>query len=241
MLKNVKLGLAFILCVYLVSEKGYSQVGIGTTMPAPMAMLDIVATNKGVLIPRVELTGSRDVTTIQNGNKESLLVYNISTLGDVIPGYYYWANNKWNKIAIAGDAVMMMADNGLTANNANTRLGGDLTVPTLITATATNTLAIKGLGAGNVVTDDFLVVDKSTGILKKVVASQFLKGKQTVVMAANEQTEFDTPLPISDPEKINVYRNGIRIDFKALNADTIKLEEGVVCYPDDEIRIVQYY
>jgi hypothetical protein len=241
MFKNVKCRLVFMLCFYFSCAKMFCQVGIGTIVPDKSSMLDVVSTNKGVLIPRVSLTGLTDITTIIDGNKESLLVYNTSTVLDVRPGYYYWSNNKWNKIAIADDNVLTNVDNGLTASNGNTRLGGDLTVPTLITATATNTLAIKGLGTGNVVTDDFLVVDKSTGILKKVVASQFLKEKQTVIIATNEQTEFNAPLATIDPEKINVFRNGIRIDFTLLNTGVIKLEADVICNQNDEIRIVQFY
>jgi hypothetical protein len=51
-------------------------------------MLEINATNKGVLIPRVTLTGSTDSTTIATP-ATSLLVYNTATTSDVVPGYYY--------------------------------------------------------------------------------------------------------------------------------------------------------
>ncbi len=99
----------------------YGQVGIGTTLPNPSAQLDIVSENTGILIPRVSLTGVTDVTTISNGNVESLLVYNLSTKVDLQPGYYYWSKGRWQRIATSGegnngnnitDSKVKMIDNG---------------------------------------------------------------------------------------------------------------------------------
>jgi hypothetical protein len=66
-------------------------------------MLDIVSTDKGLLIPRVALTtlnAAGPITTPLT----SLLVYNTATAGvspnNVIPGYYYWDGTKW--VAFAG-------------------------------------------------------------------------------------------------------------------------------------------
>ena len=79
--------LTLMSCILLIS--GYSQgVGIGTNSPNGSSMLEINATNKGVLIPRVTLTGSTDATTIATP-ATSLLVYNTATTSDVVPGYYY--------------------------------------------------------------------------------------------------------------------------------------------------------
>jgi hypothetical protein len=41
-----------------------AQVGIGTTTPAASAKLDISSTSKGLLIPRVALTGTTDAVTV---------------------------------------------------------------------------------------------------------------------------------------------------------------------------------
>jgi hypothetical protein len=140
-----------------------------------------------------------------------------------------------------GGATTIDAANGLTKNGNTIELGGVLTKPTNITTTSANTLAIKGLGVGNISTDDLVVIDKTTGALKTVAASSLMQEKQKIVIANNGQTEFLTPLPVADLEKINVYRNGIRIDITMVNATTIKLEAGIVCYQNDEIRIVQFY
>lgn len=51
------------------------SVGIGTSTPDASARLEVSATNRGVLIPRVSLTSVTDATTISNP-ATSLLVYN---------------------------------------------------------------------------------------------------------------------------------------------------------------------
>lgn len=73
----------------------YSQVGIGTTNPN--AALDITSSNDGLLIPRVNLTGTNDVSTVIT-KTESELVYNTSTVSDVTPGYYYWNGALWVRL-----------------------------------------------------------------------------------------------------------------------------------------------
>jgi hypothetical protein len=63
-------------------------LGVGTSSPNTSAKVEVDATNKGVLLPRVRLTGSDDATTIATP-ATSLLVYNTATTFDVVPGYYY--------------------------------------------------------------------------------------------------------------------------------------------------------
>jgi hypothetical protein len=77
-----------ILTLVLFTIKNYAQVGIGTNAPNASAKLEINAAHKGLLIPRVTLTGSADATTILSP-ASSLLVYNTATINDVVPGYYY--------------------------------------------------------------------------------------------------------------------------------------------------------
>src|SRR5690606_17663719 len=51
---------------------------------------EISATNKGVLIPRVELKNTTTFGPVTGTEVESLLVYNTETIADVTPGFYYW-------------------------------------------------------------------------------------------------------------------------------------------------------
>lgn len=62
------------------------------------SILDVSSTNKGILIPRVSLTGTGDVTTIASP-ATSLLVYNTSSAGGLTPGYYYWNGTAWVSVA----------------------------------------------------------------------------------------------------------------------------------------------
>jgi len=126
-----------------------AQVGIGTDMPDPSAQLDITvqAGDKGILIARIALTGTTDVTTIANGNVESLLVYNTATVADVTPGYYYWYNDKWKRIVTPDDISTMNPNTvnvGLTTDGVDLILndsdGNFVSIPlsSLSTGTITN-------------------------------------------------------------------------------------------------------
>lgn len=87
-----------------------AQTGIGTTTPHTSAKLDVSATNKGFLPPRVTLTSNTDATTIPSP-AEGLLVYNLGSVG-LQAGYYYWNNANWATIATATSA-----GNGVTASD----------------------------------------------------------------------------------------------------------------------------
>ncbi len=70
------------------------NVGIGTATPHQSARLDVTASNKGMLVPRVMLKNSIDISTIP-GPAKSLLVFNLKDSADVKPGYYYWNDTVW--------------------------------------------------------------------------------------------------------------------------------------------------
>jgi hypothetical protein len=87
-----------MLC--LVSLLGKAQTGIGTTTPDASAKLDVSATNKGLLPPRVTLTSGSDTTTISSP-ATGLLVYNTGNNVALQAGYYYWNGTSWATIATA--------------------------------------------------------------------------------------------------------------------------------------------
>jgi len=92
--------LSLILFVLSICVADAQNVGIGTSSPNASAQLDITATNKGLLIPRVALTSITDVVTIPSP-ANSLLVYN-TTIGvfpsTLIPSYYFWNGTRWTQI-----------------------------------------------------------------------------------------------------------------------------------------------
>ena len=89
----------------LFFEFSFAQsVGINNDGSAPhaSAMLDVRHPNKGLLVPRVTLTGTGDAVTIPSP-ATSLLVYNTATSGAgataVTPGYYYWNGSAWLRLS----------------------------------------------------------------------------------------------------------------------------------------------
>ncbi|MBF7093307.1 hypothetical protein IUY40_17375, partial [Flavobacterium sp. ALJ2] len=89
----------------------YGQVGVGTLSPNESSQLDVVARDRGVLIPRVKLirTDRTEPIFVASGTSlpSSLLVFNEAVDGvapfDVKPGYYYWFNRKWNRIVVSDE------------------------------------------------------------------------------------------------------------------------------------------
>lgn len=85
----------------LSSITTWSQVGIGTT--SPDAVLDIVSSNSGILLPRIALSSSVDASSVLNPKGDPLtistLVWNTGLGGLTPAGYYYWQNNQWNLIS----------------------------------------------------------------------------------------------------------------------------------------------
>ena len=90
-------------CIFLfLAVFGFAkaQTGIGTTTPDASAKLEVNATNKGFLPPRVTLTSGTDNVTIPNP-ATGLLVYNTGNNANLVAGYYYWNGTNWATIATA--------------------------------------------------------------------------------------------------------------------------------------------
>ena len=90
--------LKYIL-LFLITYTTFAQTGIGTTTPHASAKLEVSASNKGFLPPRIALLSTTDVATITSP-ATGLVIYNTATAGttptNVLPGYYYWDGSKWN-------------------------------------------------------------------------------------------------------------------------------------------------
>jgi len=92
--------LSFLFSAGLCFNCTAQSVGINTdgSTANASAMLDIKNPNKGLLIPRVALSGTGDAVTIA-APAVSLLVYNTAAAGAggtaVVPGFYYWSGSAW--------------------------------------------------------------------------------------------------------------------------------------------------
>ncbi len=88
-----------ILILFLFLATGATaQIGVGTRTPHQDAMLEVVSTNKGLLLPRVALTSISSPAPL-NTHVAGMSVYNTATTGDVTIGIYYSDGTKWIKLA----------------------------------------------------------------------------------------------------------------------------------------------
>lgn len=135
--------LLFLLLSYVSTFTIYAQVGINTNTPDESSILDITSLNKGVLIPRISLTGSQDLSTItlkvgETKPATGLLIYNTATtingLDRVSPGFYYYQGTKWTRLHDEGYRLeFKQTAEVLTDNSPNTFIA----LPGLDTGTIT--------------------------------------------------------------------------------------------------------
>lgn len=123
---------ALVSATSLNAQVKSQKIGDNPTIINPSAVLDVESTNKGVLLPRIALSGTADATTIA-APTTSMLVYNTATAGtapnDVMPGYYFWNGAAWTRLATGASATdnqtLNIAGNTLSISNGNT-----VTLPT---------------------------------------------------------------------------------------------------------------
>lgn len=158
----------FTLLLFIIALPAFAQtggVGVNTATPDASASLEIGTTDKGLLIPKVSLTATTDITTVVGAPyPERLLVYNQATAGaapnNVIPGYYYWTGSVWVRMKVGNEgedhdwyeqggtsAPNSINDNIYTQGN----VGIGITAPAqklhVVGTTRISTLASGGSGA----------------------------------------------------------------------------------------------
>lgn len=98
---------SYILLLFIIAQTLYAQVGIGKTTINSSAALEISeSTNKGVLLPRVDIIDILNKTTPVNNPAEGLVVYNKGN--SISPGIYVWKDNKWTQMADTYNLVSYM-------------------------------------------------------------------------------------------------------------------------------------
>ncbi len=97
---KISISISMILLLITSFNLHAQNVGINSdgSSPDSKAMLDVKSSDKGVLLPRIALTGKNDNTTIISPTT-SLLIYNTATAGvganAVTPGFYYYNGTEW--------------------------------------------------------------------------------------------------------------------------------------------------
>lgn len=132
--KLLFVGVAFMALSTMQAQDG---VGIGKSIiPDGSAVLDIGATDKGVLFPRVALKGEKDVSVISGGKAANgLLVYNTATVdADIKPGFYFWNGTEWS-------ALMSKTSTVLSETLTSLEISAD-GVPVVLTYTGENKIPV---------------------------------------------------------------------------------------------------
>lgn len=96
-IKQILLSAALIMGAG-VAANAQVKVGNNPTTINPNSILEMESTNKGMLLPRVALTGTANVAPLA-AHVAGMTVYNTATAGDVTPGYYYNDGAKWVRLA----------------------------------------------------------------------------------------------------------------------------------------------
>lgn len=95
---QLKLVKKVILCLFLgVTYSGFSQIGIGTADPSNQSSLDIRATDKGLLMPRLttaqRTTLGATLTTAANSNNKGMQVFDTD-----LNSNWFWNGTTWVQV-----------------------------------------------------------------------------------------------------------------------------------------------
>lgn len=139
----MKFKILVILLFFIFSAiSNFAQTGIGTTTPNASAKLDVNATDRGFLPPRVALTATNVFSPIVGTSNlaAGLLVYNTATTGtapnNVVPGYYYWNGSIW--VQISNGLIVDSKTSGFTLSASDNNKVIIVTSSTAVTVTVSN-------------------------------------------------------------------------------------------------------
>jgi len=135
------LSFTIIVVGLTICERTYAQVTIGSgEPPAKGALLDMkqkeavdgkTSATKGVIFPRVELSGLTSLQPLLNATDagdvtqqlihKGTVVYNVTVSADLQEGFYYWDGTKWASMGSGGSSAAgweLQGNNGTEpANN----------------------------------------------------------------------------------------------------------------------------
>ena len=115
---------AIIIAFLTVNISTFAQVGIGTTTPNANSLLDVEASNKGFLPPRLTTAERNSLGTqlliTPDVKEKGMLVFDTD-----LTSYYYWNGTAWVAIAASGGGYVDLTTNQTIAGMKT--FTGDLT------------------------------------------------------------------------------------------------------------------
>ncbi|TYB79829.1 tail fiber domain-containing protein [Bizionia myxarmorum] len=157
--------------MFVLQTEVFAQVGIGTTSPAPGAVLDVTSTNKGFLVPRVDIADLSTIAPVTGGTTAGLLVWNTNATTGI--GYHYWNGSRWIPFGNGGINWALIGNAATTANFIGTTNNTPLNVRT------NNIERMRILGNGNI------------GIRTTTPSNMFQMTNGGLAVGANAMASFD--------------------------------------------------
>ncbi len=121
-MKKIFLSLSILLAAVLLQSVN-AQMSVGTSAaPNANAVLDLVSSNQGLLLPRVALSSTTSASPL-SAHVAGMHVYNTATAGtypnNVTPSEYYNDGSKWIQVTSAPDMAIGRATLGAGVNVLN--------------------------------------------------------------------------------------------------------------------------
>ena len=128
-----------LLCCLLINKSSIAQsYSLSTTgaIPDSSAALDIISSNKGLLIPRVSLLSTTDSSTITHPSI-SLQVYNTNaSMTGGGKGFWYWDGTKWIRSISSVGADSLVVGTSTSSHLYNLQVTGTIGATTSLTTPA---------------------------------------------------------------------------------------------------------
>lgn len=156
-----------------------------------------MGSNKGLLIPRIALTGSSDTVTVPLP-ANSLMIYNTAAVNDVFPGYYYWSTTagRWTKVlddlkpivmtgwSLTGNSGMVNGVNFIgTSDNVDVIFKRNNIVSGVLNTTNTifgvNSLTANTIGLNNTAVGVNNLISNTTGSMNTAIGAEVLSNNKS--------------------------------------------------------------
>ncbi len=202
-----------LLQLFLFTAFGFAQVGVNTTTPDPSSMLDVSATNKGALFPRVSLSNI-NLTTLDGTNTAAigLLIWNNNpaTIGGNGVGYYFFNGTIWVPVFQSNQTIDVFS---LTGSTLNLSLQND--------GMATQTLDLSSLLGDDDWTDVGVDIERQAGNVYIGDTS----GTNNNLYISNQIIDWDNVTYTIDPNGDSVM-NEIQFDNGTIADPSIRFSEA---------------
>lgn len=223
-MKGTKLILAL-----LFSTVGFAQVGIGTTTPNSDSILDLDATNKGLMLPRVT-TANRPIANAAN---KGMFVFNATTNAiEYCDGATWVSSSSSPSLYTSNGTIGAGRTVGVTDNvnfdsntfyidGTNNRVGIGTAAPSTTVEISTGVANTSGVkltnlvsGSGSVSTGVPIGVDATGNIVKLASASSSFTAKASLTITGTTANPTKATAPENDFIRYrDLGNNEVEVDF----------------------------